>query len=142
MTKRYKTNFREKLQQFINSFAGNVILRSDLSNLGLPRQVSRALQALVEDGELIKLGYGVYAKAKKNKYIDIPILQGAFEAVCMEALDRLGIDWELGSTIKEYNEDKTTQVPIKFIVKLNDRYRGTLGDGRRKLIFEKNINAK
>ncbi len=142
MTRRYKTDFRERVKQAIDACDGNVILRSELNDLGLPRQVSRALKALVADGVLIKLGYGVYAKAKKNKYVDMPILQGVFESVCMEALDKLGVKWELGSAIKKYNEGKTQQVPVQFIVKLNNRYRGELSDGRQKLIFERNTYAR
>jgi hypothetical protein len=142
MTKRYKTKFRTKIRRFIDSYEGNVILRSDLKGLGLPRQVSRALKVLVEDNELIKFGYGVYAKARKGKYIDMPVLQGTFEGVCVEALNRLGIAWELGTAIKAYNEGKTQQVPVVFIVKLKDRFRGQLGDGEWKLIFEGNANAK
>lgn len=30
-----------------------------------------------------------------SKYINLPILQGAFETVYMEALNRLGISWDL-----------------------------------------------
>jgi hypothetical protein len=142
MIKRYKTKFRTRIRQFIDSFEGNVILRSDLKDLGLPRQVSRALKVLIEDGVLIRLGRGVYAKARRNEYIDTPVLQGVFENVCVESLNRLGIAWELGAAIKAYNEGKTQQIPVVFIIKLKDRFRGTLSDGKQTLIFEGNINAR
>jgi hypothetical protein len=142
MARRYKTNFRRRIRKAIDAREGNIILRSDLNGLGLPRQVSRALKALVEDGVLIKLGYGIYAKAKKSKYTNRTVLLDAFESVCVEALKRLGIRWELGQALKDYNEGKTQQVPVKFIIRLKDRYRGSLDDGSRILVFEDKINAR
>jgi len=142
MRGRYRNSFREKIRRVIAESEGNVILRSELTKLGSSRQISRALKALVEDGELIKFGYGVYAKAEKSEYVNMPILQDAFENVCIEALNKLGIGWELGMALKAYNEGRTQQVPVKFIVRLKNRFRGTLGDGRRKLVFERKINAR
>jgi len=142
MRKRYKNSFRIKLLENIQSTNAEVILRADLNDLGAPRQISRGLKALLEDGELIKFGYGVYVKAEKTPYSDEPILSIPIAEACVETLQRLGIQWELGKAIRDYNEGKTQQVPVKFIVRLKDRFRGKLGAGRRAIRFEGNINAR
>jgi len=142
MANRYKNSFRNKLLKIIQDLDGAVVLRADLNNSSKPRQISRALRALVEDGELIKFGYGVYVKAEKTPYSDKPIMIIPMAEACAEALDRLGIRWQLGQAIKDYNNGKTQQVPAKFIVRLKDRFRGQLGMGRRTIVFEGGINAQ
>ena len=142
MVNRYKNTFRNKLLEIIQDLDGVVVLRADLNDLGAPRQISRALKALVEDGELIKFGYGVYVKAEKTPYSDKPIMIVTMAEACTEALNRLGIRWQLGQAIQDYNSGKTQQVPAKFIVRLKDRFRGQLGTGRRTIVFEGGINAQ
>ena len=61
---------------------------------------------------------------------------------CAETLKRLGIRWEPGKAIQNYNLGKTQQVPTKFIVRLKNRFRRELGFNNRKIIFEGRINAK
>ena len=78
MSKRYRNSFREKVLQYINGLPDNVVLRSDLEALGSQRQVSRAVKALVDDGLLAKISYGVYAKAEKSPYNGRPIIKIGF----------------------------------------------------------------
>ena len=142
MTKRYKNSFRIKALRYIETLDKEVILRADLNNLGEPRQISRALKTLLEDGQLIKLGYGIYVKAERTQYSSQPIIIVPIAQAFAAALDRLNIRWELGQAIQDYNEGRTQQVPSKFIVRLKDRFRGRLGIGKRQLIVEDGINAR
>ena len=142
MRNRYQNTFRCKLLDTIKGINGAVVLRADLNDLGDPRQISRALKALVQDGDLIKFGYGVYIKAEKTPYDDEPIMVVPLAQGCAEALNRLGKRWRLGQVIRNYNECKTQQVPAQFIIRLNDRFRGRLGTKKRRVIFEGGINAR
>src|SRR3990167_104511 len=96
MAKRYKNSFRNKVLDYIQTLTSDVILRQDVAALGEPRQVSRALFALVEDGILVKIGLGIYGKTMTSKYLDKPMLKLNFGDACTEALERLGVQWELG----------------------------------------------
>lgn len=143
MAKRYNNTFRTKVLEFIQSLPGTIILRSDIEALdNSPRQISRALKMLTEDGELIKLGLGVYAKARKSKYIDRPIINGGFTNACIEVLERFNVKWELGRVIKDYNEGRSQQVPANFEVRLKSRFRRKLTYGTRSLKIEGMIYAK
>lgn len=51
----------------------DVFLRTDFAGFGSEAQVSRALRHLVEAGVLVKLGVGVYAKAKRSALSGQPI---------------------------------------------------------------------
>jgi len=126
----------------IKSVRGNVVLRKDLSDLGSYRQISRAINKLIEDKKIIKIGSGVYAKAYQSKYSNTPLIKNGTDAALRTALKRLDVAFEPGSAEKEYNEGKTTQLPVRNIVRLKSRCRRRIGYKNNELIFEKNINAK
>lgn len=123
MVKRYKNSFRNSLLELVQVLPGAVVLRKDVAALGGSRQVSRGLKALVEDGELVKLGYGIYAKAERSEYLDHPIIRVGFTEACIEALERLGVCWEPSQALKDYNAGKSQQVPIRFEIRLKSRFR-------------------
>ena len=132
----YKTLNRQK------AIRGSVVLRKDLNDLGSYRQISRALNELIAEKKLVKIGAGIYAKAYLSKYSDIPLIKNGTDTTLREALKRLNIIYEPGSAEKEYNEGKSTQVPVRNIVRLKSRCRRRIGYKNSVLIFEKNINAK
>ncbi|WP_084382757.1 hypothetical protein [Curvibacter delicatus] len=57
----------DRMRQSIRRRSGHVVLRAELAPLGSASQVSEALKALQRDGELIRLGAGVYAKALRDE---------------------------------------------------------------------------
>lgn len=138
----YQNSFKFTVLTRINQLPGNVVLRADIQDMGSPRQISRSLQALVKMGELIKLGCGAYAKVYYSENLNRPIIKYGFDVVCREALTKLGIRWEPGWAEKAYNSGESTQVPARTVIRLKSRFRGQLSYGNRKLIFEKNINAR
>ena len=137
-----KSTFKIKLWGCIAQNQSNIILRKDVKNMSNPRQVTRGLNALVAEGKLVKLGYGVYAKAYLTEYTTQPILEGGFTNAYLTALERLGIRWEESSSQKAYNSGASTQVPTQDSVRLKSRYRGKLAYENRTLIFEELVNAR
>ena len=142
MTVKYKDSIEYKALLRIKKIRSNVVLRQDLMDLGSYRQVSRVFKKMMDDNKLVKIGAGVYAKAYLSEMLNVPIIQGGFEQACKEALTKKGIEWELSTAAQEYNAGRTTQVPVRISVRLKSRYRGTLSFGKRKLIVEKQINAR
>lgn len=70
------------------------------------------------------------------------MLRKDFQEVAKEALLKLGLEWEDGSPVRNYNAGVTEQVPVHFIVRLKKRYRGLITDGNNQIIFEAGINAR
>ena len=138
----YKSSLKFKVLDRIQKMAGNVVLREDIEDMGSSRQISRCVNDLVDMGQLVKIGYGVYAKAYVSEYINRPVIKSGFDQVCKEALTKLGVEWMPGSAEQAYNAGRSTQVPVRTVVQLKSRYRGHLNYGNRKLIVEKGINAK
>lgn len=142
MTKRYKGSFISKVRAYVQNMQSDVVLRSEINALGEPRQVSRALRALVDDGMLIKIGLGVYAIAETSQYINKPIIKAGFANACIQALNKLDVKWEPGKVIKDYNEGRSQQVPVQVVVRLKSRCRRQFSYRGRQLIIERKINAK
>lgn len=126
----------------LKTIRSNVVLRTDFDGLSSYRQVSRVLKKLVDEKKLVKISSGVYAKSFVSKYTDVPLIKNSTDATLREALERLGIAYVPGSAEKEYNEGKTTQVPVRNIVRLKNRCRRRIGYLNSKLIFEGNVNAR
>lgn len=56
-----------RMRQSLRRRSSPVVLRAELAPLGSASQVSQALKALQRDGELLRLGAGVYAKAHRDE---------------------------------------------------------------------------
>ena len=117
-------------------------LRKDVKSLANARQVSRGLQALIEDGELVRLGLGIYAKARASKYLDCPVIKSGFTRACIEILERFGVSWEPSQAIKDYNEGRSQQVPARFEVRLKSRFRRRIAYDNQALRIEGMVYAK
>jgi len=142
MKVRYLNSIEYKALSRLKTIRGNVVLRKDFDGFGSYRQISRILKKFIVQKKLVKIGSGVYAKTFISKYTDIPLIKDSTDSTLREALKRLGIVYEPGSAEKEYNEGKTTQVPVRNIVRLKSRCRRRIGYLKSQLIFEGNINAR
>ncbi len=92
-----KQTLRQKIEQWIARKKGeDVFLTREFKQLGGADQVLRVLRALVEDGYLVRLGYGVYGRAKRSRLSGKPILSSpdGFSGAARQALDKLGVGWE------------------------------------------------
>ncbi|MXZ83946.1 MAG: S-adenosylhomocysteine hydrolase [Synechococcus sp. SB0666_bin_14] len=102
---------RARLRRSIAARQGEVVLRRDVRGLGSASQVSRGLRQLVEDGKLVRIGMGVYAKATPSRLSGQPAPRQTLEVLAAETFDRLGIAWQQGKAQRLYNAGLTTQVP-------------------------------
>lgn len=98
-------------------------LRKDFAILGGYDQVGRAMRELVQDQKLMKLGYGLYAKARMNQFTGKEILMalGGFNQVAKEALKRLNVDFKLSDAESAY-QSGSTQIPAIMQVMVLDRF--------------------
>ncbi|KGS31076.1 S-adenosylhomocysteine hydrolase domain protein [Burkholderia pseudomallei MSHR5569] len=60
------TTVGTRLKQAIAGSGDGVFVRLEFAGLGSASQVGRALRALQAEGSIVKLGVGIYAKAKSS----------------------------------------------------------------------------
>ena len=122
----FKKSITFKVLKRINSLPGDVVLRSDIANLADPREVSRALNRLVQSGRLAKLGYGVYAKLARSEIAQTTYLKEGVLPTMRAALNRLNVSWEASPEEQDYQAGRSTQIPVNPTTKLKDRFRRQL----------------
>ena len=117
----------------------DVFLPRDFADLGGEDQVLRALRSLVRDGALMRLGYGVYARAMRSRLSGRVMVcsSNGFSSAALQALTKLGVPWEPSDSTKAYNEGRSTQIPVNPTVKVKTRFTRRLSDGRTELRLER-----
>src|SRR5260370_7751083 len=71
-----RTTLREKIAARIARRGDDAFLTREFRDLGEERQVLRALRELVDEGKLIRLGYGAYGRAEISPITKQPMLAG------------------------------------------------------------------
>lgn len=111
----------------------NVFTRKDFVDLGGYDQVGRALLQLEKEKVLMRIGYGLYSKARTNKLTGHLMLNNGFIETAREALDLLGVDWELSEAEQQYNDGLTMQIPINPGVIIKSRFNRRIAAGKFEL---------
>jgi hypothetical protein len=98
-----------------------VFIRDDFENLGGYDQVGRALKELIRGKKLIRIGYGLYAKAKISPITGELVPEAPLTLLARHALAKLHVKTTLDSSTKLYNTGKSTQVPTGRIIGVKGR---------------------
>lgn len=114
-------NTVDRIQRSIENLRDDVIVRSELKSFGNASQVGRALRGMVARGALVRLGVGVFAKAKPSVLTGKPIPTRPVEVLGPQALTKLGIKFEQGRIAKAYNSGASTQIPSGVVLNTGDR---------------------
>lgn len=137
---RHRKTLRQRIEERIaRKRSEDVFLTREFADLSGERQVLRALHDLVEDGKLIRMGYGVYARTIISRLSGEPLLYSAngLSSAARQALDKLGVQWEPSEWERAYNEQRSTQVPARPALKVKGRFSRRLSDGRTELLIER-----
>lgn len=112
---------QERIRRSIAKRKDDVFVRSDFASFGSEAQVSRALRNLLARDLLIRLGVGVYAKAKKSVLSGKAIPVRPVEILAPIALEKLGVTLYPSRLTSEYNSGITTQIPAGSILNTGSR---------------------
>jgi len=89
----------------------DVFLRDDFADFGGYDIVGRALRRLVNEGLLVQVGYGLYARAKPSVLSGKPIPAAPLIDIGYQALRRLGYSPRPTKAALDYIEGRSAQVP-------------------------------
>ena len=114
-----------------------VFLRSDFEDLGGYDQVGRSLRRLTAKGVLVRVGYGIYARAILSPLSGKVVPAKPLPALAVEALSRLDIETAPSSFARAYNAGTTTQVPTGRVIAVKGRFSRKIGYGGKYAVFER-----
>lgn len=136
-----KLSVEQRILRSIRQRHGVVILRSDFSRFGTTSQVSRALAKLVSASVLVRVGHGLYAKTRVNRFTGRLAPAAPFESIAAEAFRRLRIVVGPGELAREYNTGQSTQIPMQPIVSTGKRrISRRIEVGSKRVIYERASN--
>ena len=121
-------SLKSKVAKKISRSKREVFLRADFKDLSGYDQIGRSLRQLNFEGVLVKIGYGLYAKARPNRITGKTMLaaKGGFTQVAEEALSRLDVRWEPSKSVQDY-QSGSTQIPAKAEVVVFERFSRRIG---------------
>jgi len=114
----------------------SVFVREDFEDLGGYDQIGRILRGLASAGKVVKIGYGLYAKAKISPLTGETIPVAPLPSLAKEALERLGVRIAPSRLEKEYNAGLTTQVPTGRLIAVKGRVSRKIGYGGAYISYE------
>jgi hypothetical protein len=127
----------EAIEKKVRRSKRNVFLRKDFAGLGSYDAIGRALKQKTEDGKLVQIGYGLYAKAQVSPFTGKPAPVVGIKRLATEALERLGKEVSVSSFEDAYNSGRSTQVPTGRMIAVKDRVRRRIGYDGNYVIFQR-----
>lgn len=127
-----------RILRSVGGRSGEVVLRRDFEGWASPSQITRALQTLQARGALVRIGYGVYAKARPSRLSGQPVPRQPLEALAIEALGRLGVPARPGASGRAYADGASWQMPMQPVINTGGaRFARQLSVGRRTVRYER-----
>ena len=111
-------NITNRIRRSIRSRSDLVFRPTDFQPFGSEASVKRALKELTDIGLLVRLGVGIYAKAKPSVISGKPIPIQPLEVLGPQALIKLGVRLKESFQTAEYNAGRSTQVPTGIVVNI------------------------
>lgn len=133
-----QSTVREKVVAKIRKSSAPVFLRSEFDRLGDYRQVSRAVREVAESGMIVRVGYGLYARARPSTINGAPVPTEPLLNIGLEAMKKMGVVAEIGNDAKALREGQSTQVPMLPVINVGKaRVSRKISVGKRQVVYEK-----
>jgi hypothetical protein len=132
-----RETLENRVAKRIDRKKADVFVRSDFGDLGGYDQIGRVLREFVRAGRLMKIGSGLYARARPSLLNGKPTPVKGFRPLAEEALNRLGIETFATRLEQDYSAGRTTQVPNGRVIAVRQRVRRKIGYSGISLRFER-----
>ncbi len=134
-----KATSKDRILASLTRSKNSVFLREEFNRFGNYRQVCRVVKELLDEGRIVRLGYGTYVKARPSTISGKPVPDGSLVNIGMEAMKKLGIEVSPGKDMQSLISGGSTQVPMLPIINIGKaRVSRKLSLGSRSLVYEKN----
>ena len=132
-----KATLENRISTRVKRSKSSAFVRKDFADIGGYDQVGRALRQLVENGALIKLGYGVYARTKESRVTGNVILDKSLGDLGKEAMWKIGVKTAPTTAEAWYCQGISNQVPTGRVVGVKSRVSRKLSYNGKSISFEK-----
>lgn len=132
-----KSTVEMRILKRIKSSRSAVFLTKDFKDAGSSAQIGRVLRRLVQKGEIISIGYGVYCRAKQSSISGNPVPEKTLQELAKELMNRFDVKTVPSSAEQAYNSGRSPQVPTGRVIGVNKRVTRKIGYDGKYISFEK-----
>lgn len=125
---------QDRIKTRVKRSKRSVFLRSDFKDIADYDQVGRGLRSLAREGLLMKIGYGLYARARVNRITGklMPDNAAGADGVLIEAMERLDVDYKFDDLSNMNFSGQSTQIPASVkIVPTDPRFTRKITVGKQ-----------
>lgn len=137
MSRRKGQTLEQRIAGRIARKKDNVFVRADFADLGGYDQVGRELRKLVRGGKLVRVGYGLYARADVSPLSGKTIPNKNLPALATETLRKLNVETRPSSHVRAYNSGRSQQVPTGRMIAVKGRISRKIGYDGKYVSFER-----
>jgi hypothetical protein len=129
----------QRLKLALANLKDDVFLRHEFDRYTSKACVAKGLKSLTNEGVLVKLGKGIYAKGKVSALSGQTIPVRPIEVLAPLALIKMGVRVGTSKSVSGYNSGDTSQIPAGLIIAVgNSRVTRQIRFGSQFVIYEKN----
>ncbi|BDX20917.1 hypothetical protein TUM22923_02380 [Polynucleobacter sp. TUM22923] len=133
-----QTTVKDRVIAKIKRSTSPVFLRKEFDRLGDYRQVSRAVNEVTASGVLLRVGFGLYVKARASSLDGQPVPTTTLLNIGLEVMRKIGVEADIGNDAKDLREGRSTQVPMLPIINIGrSRVSRKIAIGKREIVYEK-----
>lgn len=132
-----RKTLEERVRLRIARSKSDVFLRGDFPDIGGYDQIGRVLGGLVRKGELVKVGYGLYAKSDISPLSGRIIPRVGLPEIADQTLGKLKVRRVASVAERAYNEGRSTQVPTGRVIAVKGRISRKIGYDGKYVTFER-----
>lgn len=111
----------QKINYRITRSSDNVFTPEDFKDLSGRDQVCRILRKSISEGNLAKIGYGLYAKTRYSETFNRTMLIKDLPSLAKEGLKKIGVETYPTEYERLYAQGKSTQVPTGRVIGVKER---------------------
>lgn len=129
----------QRLKTSIAKRSDNVFVRADFKKFGSPAQVSRSINAMIEQGIVLRVGVGVYVRAKPSVLTGKPIPVEPLERIATLAMQKLDVPVYPSLISTQLAKANSTQIINTVLINTGGkRVSRKISVGERKVRYEIN----
>lgn len=122
-----KDTLERKIQRRITGLKTASFMPADFKDLSGKPQVNRALKKLVNKNQIIRIGRGLYVRAKLSTVTNMLIPEKNLQEIALEVLERLNIEVVPSPFLSAYNKRLSTQVPTGRVIFVKSKINRKIG---------------
>jgi len=132
-----KPTIEQQAAELVRMSPHAALLRREFDGLGGRSQVGKALRNLITNGVIVRVGLGIYAKARRSSLTGNSIPDAQLLSIGFDALRKLGIDAQESQAMRAYSSGKSRQMPMALAISVERPVGRKITFGPKSIVFER-----